>query len=172
MSTPPVLAPATFALCAALTATSTALAVEPQADTGRLWLTSGFLSKHHTDHMAPRRGWNESNGGIGVEVALNPRWRLMAGVYDNSVYATSRYVHATWSPDLLQHRIGPVALRVGAAVGTVDGYPGMRGGGFFPTLLPVASLEWKRIGLNFTYIPSIPGNVAGAFALQAKLRLF
>jgi hypothetical protein len=54
----------------------------------------------------------------------------------------------------------------------VDGYPDMCDGGFFPTLLPVATLEWNRVGVNLTYIPSIAGNVSGAVARQLKLQLY
>lgn len=88
------------------------------------------------------------------------------------MYETSRYAQLVWSPDRTTWRVHGCTFALGGAVGTVDGYPGMRGGGFFPTLLPVASLEWRRIGINLTYIPSVAGNVAGAVALQAKFRLF
>lgn len=47
----------------------------------------------------------------------------------------------------------------------------MRDGRYFPTLLPIATLEWNRVGANLTYIPSIAGNVTGAIALQLKLQL-
>jgi hypothetical protein len=66
---------------------------------------------------------------------------------------------------------GDWKFRLGTAFGVVDGYPRMRAGGHYPTLLPVASFEWRALGLNLTYVPSIAGNVAGAVALQAKLRL-
>lgn len=38
-------------------------------------------------------------------------------------------------------RVLDCSFALGAALGTVDGYPEMRGGGFFLALLPVASLE-------------------------------
>ncbi len=139
---------------------------------GGLWITSGFWSQHdHGGRGKPAGGWNESNTGIGAEYAFDEDWRLSAGVYENSVFETSRYAQLVWSPPMTTWRHGAATLQLGAAAGVVDGYPGMRDGGFFPTLLPVASLEWHRVGLNLTYIPSIGGNVAGAFALQLKFRL-
>lgn len=158
-----------LALC---TLSNPAWADETAADPSRLWLASGFLSRHDSDGGAPEGGWNETNGGIGLEYAFNGNWRLAAGVYENSMYETSRYAQLVWSPDRTTWRVRGCTFTLGAAVGTVDGYPGMREGRFFPTLLPVASVAWRRIGINLTYIPSLAGNVAGAMALQAKFRFF
>lgn len=154
-----------------LAALASLLAVPPSqaedAAAGTLWVTSGFVSKHS-------RGsdYNENNRGVGFEYTFDASWHLAAGVYDNSLRRTSRYAQAVWSPDATLWRRGDWKARLGAAVGLVDGYPDMRDGRFFPTLLPVASLEWNRVGVNLTYIPSIAGNVSGAVALQLKLQLY
>lgn len=154
-----------------LAALACLLAVSPSqaedAAVGGLWVTSGFVSKH-----ARSGNYNENNRGIGFEYTLDARWHLAAGVYDNSMRRTSRYAQAVWSPDATLWRSGDWKANLGVAVGLVDGYRDMREGGFFPTLLPVASLEWKRVGVNLTYIPSIAGNVSGAVALQLKLQLY
>jgi hypothetical protein len=134
---------------------------------GTLWVTSGFVSKHSSS-----RDYNENNQGVGFEYTFNPNWQLAAGVYDNSLRQTSRYAQAVRSSDATLWRSGDWKARLGVAVGLVDGYPDMRHGGVFPTLLPVASLEWNRVGVNLTYIPSIAGNVSGAVALQLKLQLY
>ena len=146
-----------------------AMADEETRSASSLWVTSGFLSKHTTNRHAPRRGWNESNTGIGVEYAFDGRWRVAGGVYENSVYRTSRYAQLVWSPELTTGRCGDWTAQLGVAVGAVDGYPRMGGGGYFLTVLPVASLQWKHVGVNLTDIPSLAGNVAGAVALQAEL---
>lgn len=155
----------------AFVACSPALADEQDPERNELWVTSGFVSKHTSEHQAPAAGWNENNTGVGVEYAFNNNWLVGGGTYENSVYKTSHYVQFVWSPDLLTQRRGDWRFSLGAAVGVVDGYPRMRAGGYFPTLLPVASAEWKRLGINLTYVPSVTANVSGAFALQLKFRL-
>ena len=155
---------------AALTA-SAALAHEEDPTAGSVWVTSGFVSKHTSRQHAPAGGWNENNTGLGVEYAFSSNWLVQGGAYRNSVYKTSRYAQAVWSPDVVTWSSGDRMVRLGVATGVVDGYPRMSGGGYFPTLLPVASAHWGRIGVNLTYVPSIAGNVAGAVALQAKFRL-
>jgi len=152
-------------------AASAALANEPDPASGSVWVTSGFVSKHTSRQHAPAQGWNENNTGIGIEYGLGSHWLVEGGIYRNSVYKTSRFAQVVWSPQRVTWSSGDWTIRFGAAAGVVDGYPRMNGGGFFPTLLPVASAQWGRVGLNLTYVPSIAGNVAGAVALQAKVRL-
>lgn len=131
-----------------------------------VWVTSGFWSYH----QAHRDCYNQDNKGIGFEVALNDNWALALGRYRNSVREHSRYVQAVWTPDAAQLHFGDLRVTGGIAVGVVDGYPDMRQGKFFPALLPVASLEYGRVGLNVTYIPTIAGRVDGAVAVQLKVK--
>lgn len=153
-----------------LSAAVPARAETQDAEDPRLWLTSGFLSRHVGSGNTGR--YNEKNGGLGVEFALDADWRLAAGSYRNSVREHSRYAQAVWTPAWTRAQAGEWKFGLGAALGVVDGYPAMRHGGFFPTVLPVASVEWRRVGVNLTYIPSLAGNVTGAFALQLKLAVF
>ncbi|WP_295641089.1 hypothetical protein [uncultured Methylibium sp.] len=160
---------------AAVAVTLLSIAVPASADTNEpdgqhLWLTTGFVSRHVGSGNTGR--YNEKNGGLGIEVALDEDWRLAAGAYRNSMRQHSRYAQAVWSPEFTRARRGDWKFSLGAALGVVDGYPAMRHGGFFPTVLPVASVEWRRVGVNLTYIPSLAGNVTGAFALQLKLAVF
>lgn len=149
----------------------TALANEQDPTSGSVWVTSGFMSKHTSQQHAPAQGWNENNAGIGIEYVFSSNWLVEGGAYKNSVYKRSHYAQIVWSPDIVTWSSGDWKVRLGTAVGVVDGYPRMAGGGYFPTLLPVASADWGRVGVNLTYVPSIAGNVAGALALQAKFRL-
>jgi len=158
-------------LALAVLAGGAALANEQDPTSGSVWVTTGFVSKHTSQQHAPAEGWNENNVGIGIEYAFASNWLIGGGAYKNSVYKTSHYAQFVWSPDLVTWSSGDWKVRLGTAVGVVDGYPRMGGGGYFPTLLPVASAQWRRVGVNLTYVPSIAGNVAGAVALQAKFRL-
>ncbi len=151
-------------------AAGAALANEADPTSGSVWVTTGFVSKHTSQQHAPAQGWNENNVGIGIEYVFGSNWLIEGGAYRNSVYKTSHYAQAVWSPDLVTWSSGDWTFRLGTAVGVVDGYPRMGGGGYFPTLLPVASAQWRRVGVNLTYVPSTAGNVAGAVALQAKFR--
>lgn len=163
---------AALACFALLVVQPPAHADETAGDTRTVWITSGFLSHHTSQRKAPKRGWNETNTGVGIEYALDSHWRLAAGVYDNSVYRRSRYAQVVWSPEATNWRSGDWCVSAGVALGAVDGYPRISHGGFFPTVLPVFALEWKHVGLNLTYIPSLAGQVSGAVALQAKVGFY
>lgn len=127
-----------------------------------LWVSFGFVSRHD-DRKA---NYNEDNTGFGLEYQSSPEHWWSAGVYRNSVRETSTYLQYGWMP----LSIGPV--RFGAAAGIVNGYPRLNHGDWAPTLLPVIGFEVGRVGANLLYIPSIAGNVAGAVALQVKLKVF
>lgn len=141
----------------------------PEAEgASQWWVSSGFWS-HHTrraDH------YQQNNTGIGVEWHAGGEWKdwqLNAGHYRNSRNRPSNYLQAGWMPLHLSLPAG-FSLTAGASVGVVNGYPRMKGGGYFPTLVPALSLQWQRVGLNLVYIPSV-GTVDGAFALQLKVQL-
>lgn len=128
------------------------------------WLTTGFKS-YHFNRSA---NYNENNSGIGVEWHFKENHSMMLGTYHNSVRKYSNYLQYSWTP--LQ--IGQVKL--GGAVGLVDGYPALNGGKLSPSLMPVATWNFKMFsqdaGLNFVFIPTI-GDVDGALAVQLKIRL-
>ena len=42
----------------------------------------------------------------------------------------------------------------------------------FPAVLPAASVEYKRVGLNVLVIPTYKDRVHGAISFQLKLKLF
>ena len=132
------------------------------------WLSSGFWS-HHT-RRADR--YRQDNTGIGFEWHGGSGWQdwqLNAGHYRNSRNRPSNYLQAGWMP-LRLALPADFSLHAGASVGVVNGYPRMKGGGYFPTFVPALSLQWQRVGLNVVYIPSV-GTVDGAFALQLKAQL-
>jgi len=63
-------------------------------------------------------------------------------------------------------------VRLGAVAGVMDGYPNMRNGGWFVSVIPAASFEYNNVGLNLMYIPSYQDKIYGSISLQLKLRVF
>jgi hypothetical protein len=132
----------------------------PVADTPSVWVNVGGFSRHFNRHAH----YNERNLGFGLEWRHSPEVALMAGVYDNSLGKPSQYAAVNWQP----WQIGPVKL--GAAIGVLNGYPAIERGGTFFAALPMATIEGRRFGLNLGVIPSMK-NVDGALLLQFKLRI-
>jgi hypothetical protein len=134
-------------------------------DSPQIWLTSGFLS-HHFKRDA---GYNERNYGLGAELHFDDVNAVSAGIYRNSVRQTTHYLHFVWTP----LEVGPV--RLGAAVGVIDGYPQLNNGNTAFAVMPVVSTSFKVLsqdaGLNLVYIPTIARRVDGALALQLKIRV-
>lgn len=94
------------------------------------------------------------------------------GYYNNSVYTKTRYAQAMWTPDLTTVMVLDGRLSVGAAFGLMDGYSSLRHGKVFPSILPVVTYGWGRVGFNVAYIPTVKGKLDGVVALQLKVRLY
>jgi hypothetical protein len=135
-------------------------APENQAFQPQIWVNLGGFSRHFSRDA----GFNESNLGLGVEYRTNPEVSYMAGAYYNSVRKTTSYLAVNWQP----FSFGD--LRVGAALGLMNGYPSQAKGGAFFAALPLASWEGKRFGINFGLIPSI-GDIEGAVIVQFKVKV-
>jgi len=146
--------PATFAESATAT-----MDLEPPS-TSQLWLNVGGFSRHFDRN----RGFNEHNFGLGIEYRTSPSLSYMAGSYYNSVRKNTTYAAVNWQP----WSVG--SLKVGAAIGLMNGYPAMNSGGHFFAALPMASYEGRRFGVNLGLIPSIK-NIDGAVILQFKVRI-
>jgi hypothetical protein len=135
-------------------------------DSSSLWLTTGFWS-HHTQQRRTRE-YRRNNTGIGLQWQFAPAWQVNAGHYRNSVDRPSNYLQLGWSPlhwQPAQH----LAFSAGASVGVVNGYPNIADG-YFATLVPMTTVEWRRLGLNLVYIPSA-GRIHGGYAAQLKLKM-
>lgn len=126
-----------------------------------LWIDSGFA----TWHFNRDRDLNGANGGVGLEYKLRGDVALTAGRFYNSDRAWSNYAGAIWQP----YAIGPVRLGVVAA--GFSGYPHMRNGGWFPALIPAASIESGRLGVNIGVVPSYKDRLYGGISVQIKLKL-
>ena len=125
------------------------------------WLDSGFA----TVHFDRDKDLNGSNGGIGAEVKFRADLAATAGRFYNSDRQYSTYAGAIWQP----YAIGPV--RLGAVIAGFNGYPHMRDGGWFPAIIPVATVEYQRFGVNVGFVPSYKDRLYGGLSVQLKFKL-
>jgi hypothetical protein len=134
--------------------------VEPEP-VRELWIDSGFL----TGHFDRDKDLNGRNTGLGAEYRWRADLALTAGRFYNSDRQYSSYAGAIWQP----FAIGPV--RLGAVVAGFNGYPHMRDGGWFPALIPVATVEYRRVGVNVGFVPSYKDRLYGGISVQLKFKL-
>jgi hypothetical protein len=132
----------------------------------QVWLNPGFYS-YHFDRDKNLR---ENNAGLGVEVLLAPDHGLMAGTFMNSRDERSYYAGYQWRP--LHWRPAHALVSAGIAIAAIDGYPTYNNGGWFLSLLPLLSIEGRRIGVNLSIIPTIKDRIDGGIAVQVKLRVW
>ena len=132
-----------------------------EVDLSKAWFNVGFYSAHFdTD-----KGLRNANPGLGIEYALDDKWRVTAGQFINSDNAPSNYLGAYYQP----WQVGDI--KVGVVGGAFNGYPKAFNGGWFPAVLPVASWESGRVGLNVTLVPPLKDRLYGAISFQLKFRL-
>lgn len=106
------------------------------------WITASVASYHFKRH-----GQNERNPGLGVELQVDERWRVMGGAYDNSASRLTAYAGGLYSLT----SVGPV--RVGVMGGLFTGY----GPAPVPVVGPVLSIEGRAAGANVVVIPGAGG---------------
>ena len=126
-----------------------------------LWVNPGFYS-YHFDRDA---GLDDTNPGIGAEYRFSTVASATVGRFRNSDRAISNYAGIYYQP----FSLGP--LRLGAVVGAFDGYPKHRDGGWFPAFIPVVSVEYERVGVNFAIVPKYKDRLHGALTIQLKFKL-
>jgi hypothetical protein len=126
-----------------------------------LWVNPGFYSYH----FQRDKGFDDTNPGFGAEYRFSSVASVTAGRFHNSDRRMSSYAGVYYQP----WAIGPV--RLGAVVGGFNGYPKMRDGGWFLAAIPVASIEYQRVGLNFAIVPTYKERLHGAFSMQLKFKL-
>ena len=132
-----------------------------EPNTPRLWLNAGFYSAHFDSG----KGLRNANPGLGFEYKLDDSWSATAGRFINSDNVHSHYVGAYYQPWTF------AGARWGAVAGAFNGYPKAFHGGWFPAVLPVASWEGERLGLNVTLVPPLKDRLYGAVSFQLKFRL-
>jgi hypothetical protein len=126
-----------------------------------LWINPGFYSYH----FQRDKGFDDTNPGFGAEYRFSTVASLTAGRFHNSDRRMSNYAGVYYQP----WSIGP--LRLGAVIGGFDGYPKMRDGGWFLAAIPVVSVEYQRVGVNFAIVPTYKERLHGAFSVQLKFKL-
>jgi len=126
-----------------------------------VWLNAGFYTLHF-DHD---KGLRNANPGLGLEWALNDTYALTAGGFKNSDHQHSNYIGMYVMPWRWE------SFKLGAVVGTFDGYPRANQGGWFPALVPMVSFEGERWGLNTAIIPSVKDKLYGGISFQLKYKL-
>ncbi len=127
-----------------------------------LWLNAGFYS-YHTQRD---KGLNDRNPGLGAEWRFSSVGALTAGRFYNSDRLYSNYAGAYYQPIA----VGP--MRLGLVAGAFDGYPHMKNGGWFLAAIPVLSIDYQRVGLNLSFVPSYRDRLYGAISFQLKFKLF
>jgi hypothetical protein len=131
------------------------------ADLNEVWINPGFA----TAHFDSGKGLNGKNYGLGAEYRWSPEMSATVGRFRNSDRAMSNYAGLYYQP----WQVGP--FKLGAVVAAFDGYPKMRNGGWFPALIPVATLEGERVGLNIGFIPTYKDRLYGGISFQLKLKV-
>jgi hypothetical protein len=134
--------------------------VDP-APAKQFWVDSGFA----TWHFDRDQDLNGANRGLGLEYKFRADLAATAGRFYNSDRRYSNYAGVIWQP----FAIGP--LRLGAVAAGFNGYPHMRDGGWFPALIPVATVEYKRVGVNFGVVPTYKDRLYGGLSVQLKFKL-
>ena len=132
-----------------------------ELDPARLWLNAGFYSAHFDSD----KGLRNANPGLGFEYKLDDTWSATAGRFINSDNAHSSYIGAYYQPWTF------AGARWGVVGGAFNGYPKAYNGGWFPAVLPVATWEGKRLGLNLALVPPLKDRLYGAVSFQFKVRL-
>ncbi len=143
-----------------LGASMAALTAQAEFDTQRLWVNAGFYSAH----FDTQKGLRNANPGIGVEYRIDPNWSATAGRFRNSNNADSSYVGVYYQPWTY------AGVKWGGVVGAFNGYPNAFNGGWFPALIPTATLESGHWGLNVALVPPLKDRLYGAVSFQLKYR--
>lgn len=154
-----------IALAMLLCAQAQAQDQAPAQDNGKrseLWLSTGFA----TYHFQSDKDLNGRNPGVGIEYRFSDEASVTAGRFYNSDREHSKYVGVYYQPWTYK------GVKLGAVIGAFDGYPNMRDGGWFPALIPAATYEYKRVGVNLAVIPTYKNRLHGGISLQLKFKLF
>lgn len=125
-----------------------------------VWVSPGFYSYHfkRSDDL------RDSNPGLGIALKYSEASSVVFGRFRNSDNDMSNYLGFLYQP----YSIGSV--RIGAAVAAFDGYPEMRNGNAFLSVIPTLGLHGERVSLNVGVIPEIKDRVHGAVSFQLLVR--
>ena len=125
-----------------------------------VWISPGFYSYH----FKRSDGLRDSNPGLGLALKYSEASSVVFGRFRNSDNDMSNYLGFLYQP----YSIGPV--RLGAALAAFDGYPEMRNGKAFLSVIPTLGIHGERVALNVGVIPEIKDRVHGAVSFQLLVR--
>lgn len=125
------------------------------------YLNLNTVAYHYDRSAVAQQHFNETTPGIGIEHERGD-YRLMAGIYRNSIRRESVYALVGYMP--VRHS----ALSIGVAGGMATGY--------LPTIVPaiglVATLQFNRVGINLFAVPNMLSRGSYGFAgLQLRCKL-
>ncbi len=123
------------------------------ADDDSLWVTTGLRSWHTNEGYWHYR---QNNDWLGLSYEMPHDINVVAGTYMNSDYNRTNYLGAMYQP------LNLFGVHVGLLGGFFSGYTSAR---LTTPLIPMASYEYRRVGVNLFWIPSI------VTALQLKVKL-
>lgn len=123
------------------------------------WLQLGALSYHQNREA----NYNETNYGIGLFRRLDEERAVAIGYYKNSIHKDSFYAQYQYTP----YEVAGVKL--GLQTGLISGYKSLHGAPM-PILLPLATIEGKRLAADITCIPPL-GGVSAVCAAQLRVKL-
>ncbi|MFL6710091.1 MAG: hypothetical protein ACJ8HI_17965 [Massilia sp.] len=126
-----------------------------------VWIDTGFATRH----FSHSRTLNGANRGLGIEYGLREDLAFTGGRFYNSSRNWSNYAGVLWQP------LSYGRWRLGAVAVAMHGYPRMRHGGWFPAVIPAASYEFERVGLNIGIVPSYRDRLHGGISLQLKFKV-
>lgn len=150
-----------FSFCALAESSRGVFRKVDKTDLDEIWINPGLYSYHFNTE----KQFNNNNIGFGVEYRYSTVSAVAAGRYINSMRENSSYAAIYWQPVAINR------LRIGAALGVLNGYPDTRDGNWFLFAIPLASYEYKNVGINFTLIPPIADIVYSSFTIQLKVKL-
>ncbi len=136
------------------------LTARAEFDASRLWVNAGFYSVH----LDTDKDLRNANPGVGFEYRISPSWSPTAGRFRNSNNANSSYLGAYYQPWTY------AGIKLGVVAGAFNGYPNAYQGGWFPAVIPTASLENGHWGLNVALVPPLKDRLYGAVSFQLKYR--
>lgn len=126
-----------------------------------VWVDTGFA----TYHFNRDKHLNGANHGLGAEYQIRGDLALSSGRFYNSDREWSNYAGVLWQPFTYNR------WRYGLVAAAFNGYPRMRSGGWFPAVIPAATYDYERIGINIGFVPSYKDRLYGGISLQLKFKL-
>ena len=153
------------ALVLAVLTSAGAMAQEAPASDGKrseLWIDTGFA----TYHFQSDKNLNGRNPGVGMEYRFSDEAAVTAGRFYNSDRQHSNYAGVYYQPWSWG------GVRFGGVIGGFNGYPKMRGGGWFLAAIPTATWEYERVGVNVAVVPTYKERLHGGISVQLKFKLF